>query len=76
MQNNENKSNYKTVGIITFNNAQQEEIQDEIDRRKENDSMFNRLLTKADHPISNKSEDIPFVKILRMFKATNEIYIL
>ena len=71
LQNNENGSNYRTVGIITFNDTQKEEIQNEIDRRKDKDSVFNELLTKADHPISNRLDDIPFVKNIETYKVMN-----
>ena len=53
---------YFSVGVITFNNTQQEEILNEIERRRETVEEFNKLYTDAENPKSRRIDDTPFVK--------------
>jgi superfamily I DNA and/or RNA helicase/very-short-patch-repair endonuclease len=52
----------RSVGIITFNYPQQEEIRDEIDRRKQGDPEFQELYSYADNEEKNTMADLPFVR--------------
>ncbi|MCA8934975.1 MAG: DUF4011 domain-containing protein [Planctomycetes bacterium] len=52
----------KSFGIITFNNTQQEEIKDQIDRRKAADPEFAALIALEENPESGKLDDAIFVK--------------
>jgi very-short-patch-repair endonuclease len=53
---------FRSVGIITFNEPQQEAILDEIDRRRAADPAFAELMNFAENPRSGKTDDKPFVK--------------
>ena len=51
-----------SVGIITFNSPQMEEIWDEIDRRKQNDQEFRALYSATDDQSTYSIHDLPFVR--------------
>lgn len=52
----------RSVGIITFNSTQQDEISEEIERRKQRDPEFGELSSIADNEQTNLLEDLPFVR--------------
>jgi len=52
----------RSVGIITFNTPQKEEIWDEIERRKRKNSEFNELYTETDDQEKRAIRDLPFVR--------------
>lgn len=52
----------RSVGIITFNSTQQDEISEEIERRKQRDPEFSELSSIADNEQTNLLEDLPFVR--------------
>lgn len=56
------KGQTRSIGIITFNDAQQTAILDEIDRRLNADQEFDELYSIAENPISKNLDDRPFVK--------------
>lgn len=58
---NETENRKRSVGIITFNDAQREAILNEIDSRKERDTDFNRLYSDAEDTGKNSLDDLPFV---------------
>jgi very-short-patch-repair endonuclease len=53
---------FKSIGVITFNDTQREAILDEIDRRRKSDPTFDELYAAAENPKSKNLDDIPFVK--------------
>jgi hypothetical protein len=53
---------HRSVGIITFNSNQQDEISEEIERRKQQDPEFGELYSVADDEGRNLLEDLPFVR--------------
>ena len=52
----------RSVGIITFNTPQKEEIWDEIERRKRKDSEFKELYAETDDQEKRAIRDLPFVR--------------
>jgi very-short-patch-repair endonuclease len=52
----------RSVGIITFNTPQKEEIWDEIERRKQKDSEFKELYAATDDQGKHAIRDLPFVR--------------
>jgi very-short-patch-repair endonuclease len=59
---NETEGISRSIGVITFNETQQEAILDEIDRRRKDDSEFDEAYTVAENPDDNRLDDRPFVK--------------
>lgn len=55
----ENQNNYKSIGIITFNQKQQEMVQDLIESKRLSDDKFNELLSFA---YEQEIDKRPFVK--------------
>ena len=53
---------FRSIGVITFNDTQRTAIMDEIDRRRKADPTFDELYTAAENPQSKNLDDIPFVK--------------
>jgi superfamily I DNA and/or RNA helicase/very-short-patch-repair endonuclease len=53
---------FRSIGVITFNDTQRTAILDEIDRRRKSDPTFDELYTAAENPQSKNLDDIPFVK--------------
>ncbi|NLY92622.1 MAG: DUF4011 domain-containing protein [Myxococcales bacterium] len=52
----------RSVGVITFNNTQKEEILDQKDRRAAEDPEFAALVARAENPESGNRDDAFFVK--------------
>lgn len=52
----------RRIGIITFNDAQMNEILDQMDRRCGEDPVFAELITQARNPSSHNRDDALFVK--------------
>jgi very-short-patch-repair endonuclease len=52
----------RSVGIITFNTPQKEEIWEEIERRKRKDSEFKELYIETDDLEKRAIRDLPFVR--------------
>lgn len=52
----------RSVGIITFNTPQKEEIWDEIESRKRKDSEFKQLYIETDDQERRAIRDLPFVR--------------
>lgn len=52
----------RSVGIITFNSLQKEEIWEEIERRKQNDQEFKALYSATDDQSTYAIRDLPFVR--------------
>ena len=52
----------RSVGIITFNSTQQDEISEEIERRRQRDPEFGELSSIADNEQTNLLEDLSFVR--------------
>ncbi len=59
---NRSKDPPPSIGVITFNEKQQIAIQDEMDRRRMEDSEFDVLYNMAKNPSSGKKDDEIFVK--------------
>jgi superfamily I DNA and/or RNA helicase len=53
---------FRSIGVITFNETQRNAILDEIDRRRKSDPTFDELYSAAENPKSKNLDDIPFVK--------------
>lgn len=53
---------FRSIGVITFNDSQRTAILDEIDRRRKSDPTFDELYTAAENPQSKNLDDIPFIK--------------
>ena len=54
--------NTPTIGIITFNDEQKNRILDEIEKRKNDDPMFDKLYKNIEFPASGKKDDEIFVR--------------
>lgn len=52
----------KTIGVITFNNTQQSEVLDQIDKRKGEDPEFGMLISRAQNPENGNKDAALFVK--------------
>lgn len=65
-----------TVGIITFNQKQQEAIQNEIDARCDRDADFAALYERAQSPPSGKDDDKPFVKNIENVQGDERDHII
>ena len=59
---NEEGGEFRSIGVITFNERQKTAILDEIDRRRKADLEFDKLYESAENPSSKKLDDRPFVK--------------
>lgn len=62
LEENQAEGIFRSVGVITFNEAQKLAILDEIDRRRRSDTKFDELYSAAENPSSKNLDDIPFVK--------------
>ncbi|MFW6031729.1 MAG: DEAD/DEAH box helicase, partial [Myxococcota bacterium] len=67
---------FQSVGIITFNKKQQEAIQDEIDRRREEDASFAELMSHAENPPGGNLDDKPFVKNIENVQGDERDHII
>jgi very-short-patch-repair endonuclease len=65
-----------TVGIITFNQKQQEAIQNEIEARGDADPAFADLYQRAQTPASGKDDDKPFVKNIENVQGDERDHII
>ena len=62
LQQNIRRNPIPSIGVITFNEKQQIAIQDEIDKRRTEDSEFDQLYGLAKNPSSKKKDDEIFIK--------------
>ncbi|HWG90039.1 MAG TPA: AAA domain-containing protein [Candidatus Thermoplasmatota archaeon] len=67
---------FRTVGVITFNERQQQAVLDEIERRRGTDPAFAEVLALAENPKSGKVDDKPFVKNLENVQGDERDVIL
>jgi hypothetical protein len=62
LKENGERHEFRSIGIITFNERQRSAILDEIDRRRKSDLEFDQLYANAENPPSKNLDDRPFVK--------------
>lgn len=66
----------ESVGVITFNQKQQELILDVIDQRRASDPEFDALYSQAENPTSGNVDDKPFVKNIENVQGDERDHII